>query len=108
MTAVQTSEQDLFDGGEMSYTGILSSAKVAMEPTGDGNFMPTVVVNMDLVGPGRHHVTAHIHFPRGQHQEAIAAAARLHPGQQVTVTTPLPTAGLRLILPTASLSPNHP
>ena len=90
----------------MALTGILQHAEVAMKPTGDGHFVPAIVVQLDDVGAGHHHVVAHITYPPSDRAQAEADAKRLEVGKPLTVTTQL--VDVRLLLPAASLSHDNP
>lgn len=88
----------------LTLTGILSRADVAQKPTGDGHFVPTLVLELDGVGAGHHHIVAHIPYLPGEEAKATARAKQLRRGHPVTVTTEL--TDMRVLLPAASLVPH--
>lgn len=85
----------------LDLTGVLVHAEVAMKELGDGTFVPAVVMELDDVGAGHHHVVAHVLYPRGGRDQAEAKAKSLKRGQQITVSTQL--ADIRMLLPAASI-----
>lgn len=116
---VQTSEReaDLFGdapaapGGatcQMAFTGQLRGrAHVAWKVyDSQGHQVPVLVLDLSHVGPGQHRVHAECPFSEATRPAYEALAKRLRAGQEITITTPL--SGIRLHLPTAHISTDHP
>jgi hypothetical protein len=91
---------------QITLAGVLRHADFAMKPTGDGHFVPAVVLEIDDVGPGHNRVVAHVPYPPDQRADAEAKARSLRRGDPISVRTHL--VDMRLMLPAASFSTDTP